>query len=157
MPALRTVVEAGERGPAPLAGYAVTATLREWFAAGDAEELDYVALTDAGRAALHLLDVDAQAPRRRVVIAVDVPDGWVRARPEHGRSAVSVAEVVPWARIVAAYVDDPVAEAAVAAAAESVVAAELGSDDASFLVDEVDGHELGWYAVQELGPLVELG
>lgn len=157
MPVLRAAVEAGECGPAPLAGYAVTATLREWFAEGDAAELDYVALTDAGRAALQLLDVDAQAPRRRVVIAVDVPDGWVRARPEQGRSAVSVPEVVPWARIAAAYVDDAVAEPTVAAAAESVVAAELGSDDARFLVDEVDGHELGWYAVQELGPLVELG
>lgn len=156
LPLLRAAVVAAQCGPAPLAGCAVTAALREWFAEGDAEELDYVALTDAGRAALPLLDVDARAPRRRVVIAVDVPEGWVRAHPDRGRSTVSVAQVVPWSRVVAAYVDDAIAEPAVAAAAESMVAAELGSDDSQFLVDEVDGHELGWYAVQELGPLVEL-
>ena len=37
-----------------------------------------------------------------------------------------------------------------------MVAAELGSDDAQFVVDEADGHALMWYAAQELDALVEL-
>ena len=35
-------------------------------------------------------------------------------------------------------------------------AADAGDEDAQFLVDGVEDHELGWYAAQEIGPLVEL-
>lgn len=59
--------------------------------------------------------------------------------------------------MVSGHLDDTAAEVAVAAAADAVVAAELGSDDAQFVVDEADGHELMWYAAQELDALVELG
>ena len=42
------------------------------------------------------------------------------------------------------------------AAADAVLEADLGSDDAKFLLDEAEGHELLWYATQEVGPLLEL-
>jgi hypothetical protein len=140
-----------------VAACAVTPQLREWFAAGDSEELEYAALGEVARAGLHLLDLDPLAPRRRVVVAAEVPADWVVPEPDRGRSAVRVDHVVPEARVVSGHLDDTAAEVAVAAAADAVVAAELGSDDAQFVVDEADGHELMWYAAQELDALVELG
>ncbi|GAB3970355.1 hypothetical protein GCM10027615_26590 [Plantactinospora veratri] len=56
-------------------GHAVTPELREWYAEGDEEELEYVAFTRAAQEALRLLRADPQAPRRRVVVAVDLPRG----------------------------------------------------------------------------------
>ena len=34
--------------------------------------------------------------------------------------------------------------------------ADLGSADAQFIVDGAEGYDLGWYATQEIGPLLEL-
>ena len=53
--------------------------------------------------------------------------------------------------------DDEAAEQDVRAAAEQLVEADLGSEDAAFVVDQAEGHELQWYATQEIGPLLELG
>jgi hypothetical protein len=50
----------------------VTPGLREWYAEGDDEELEYVAFTRAAQGALRLLRQDTAAPRRRVVVSVDV-------------------------------------------------------------------------------------
>ena len=38
----------------------------------------------------------------------------------------------------------------------TVIAADLGSEDDQFAVDGAEAHELGWYATQEIGPLLEL-
>src|SRR6516162_567117 len=62
---LACLLRAGEIGPAPVRGFAVTPALREWYATGDLEELEYVAMTHAGRASLRLLAADPGAPRRR--------------------------------------------------------------------------------------------
>jgi hypothetical protein len=35
-------------------------------------------------------------------------------------------------------------------AAEAIIAADAGDDDASFAVDSAEAHELAWYATQEL-------
>ena len=40
---------------------------------------------------------------------------------------------------------------------DAVVEADLGSEDAAFRMEQAEGHELGWYATQEIGPLLELG
>ena len=138
----------------PTTAFAVTPTLREWYASGDLEELEYAALTEAARASLRLLDEDPSAPRRRVVLAADVPDADVAWAPELDRAAVHVGTAVPLAAIAAVHVDDPAAEPVVAAAADAVIAADLGSDDAQFVVDEAEGHELLWYATQELPDLL---
>jgi hypothetical protein len=38
-----------------------------------------------------------------------------------------------------------------------VVEADLGSLDAAFRMEQAEGHELQWYATQEIGPLLEIG
>ncbi|MFD0821913.1 DUF6912 family protein, partial [Micromonospora zhanjiangensis] len=67
-----------KQGALPAAGaHAVTPALREWYAEGDEEELEYVAFTRAAQDALRLLRDDAGAPRRRVVVSADLPPGSV--------------------------------------------------------------------------------
>src|SRR5690348_18258056 len=74
LPGLAGLLRKAEIGPAPLRAFAVTPSLREWYASGDLEELEYVAMTQAARASLRLLAADPDAPRRRVVLVVDLPD-----------------------------------------------------------------------------------
>src|SRR3954470_23623489 len=81
LPALGRALAAGEIGPAPLTAYAVTPELREWYANGDLEELEYAALAAAARASLRLLGDDPEAPPRRVVLAAEVPDQTVVHEP----------------------------------------------------------------------------
>jgi hypothetical protein len=47
-------------------------------------------------------------------------------------------------------VDDAESEADVRAARAAVTDADAGDDDARFIVDGAAGHELMWYATQEL-------
>jgi hypothetical protein len=63
---------------------------------------------------------------------------------------VSVAQPVPMAWIAAAHVDDQDAAPDIQKAAEAVPGADAGDEDAQFTVDGAEGHELGWYATQEL-------
>jgi hypothetical protein len=51
--------------------FAVTPALREWYVEGDAEELEYDALTATAQASLRLLAADPSAPPRRAAVAVD--------------------------------------------------------------------------------------
>src|ERR1700688_1934804 len=78
LPSLVGILAKGEAGPAPLRAFAVTPALREAYMNGDDEELEYVAMLEAARESLRLLDADQDAPRRRVVLAADVPDADVR-------------------------------------------------------------------------------
>jgi hypothetical protein len=150
MTALRDVIAAGEVSCA--VAYAVTPGLREWYAEGDQEELEYVALTAAARDSLRRLADDPGAPRRRVVLAADV-DG---TQPRDGveRGTVTLAGPVPWRKVAAGHLDDPDAADDVAAAALVVEAADGGDDDAAFTVDSAEAHELQWYATQELPGLL---
>jgi hypothetical protein len=153
---LQALVESGELGPPPMTAFAVTPGLREWYIEGDLEELEYAALLDAARGSLRLLDEDPTVPRRRVVVAVDVPDNAVQVRPDLDRSVVRVTVPVSLRAVASVHVDGPDAEAAVRAAANAVLEADLGGDDAKFLLDEAEGHELLWYASQEIAPLLAL-
>jgi len=76
LPGLRALLDAGELGPPPLPAYGVTGALREWYAEGDEEELEYAALTLAARASVRLLDrallLDPTVPPRRVVVVAEV-------------------------------------------------------------------------------------
>ena len=156
LPALRALLDTGTFDNPPLPAYAVTGALREWYAEGGEEELEYAALSLAAAASVHLLDGDQDAPRRRVVVVAEVPESDVSAAPHVDRAAVRVASVVPLSSVQSVHVDDPSAEPDVRAAADAVVAAKLGSDDAAFTVEQAEGHELQWYATQEIGPLLEL-
>src|ERR1700734_3601892 len=77
LPGLAKILADGQVGPASLRAFAVTPALREAYASGDDEELEYVAMLAAARQSLRLLDADQDAPRRRVVLAADVPDAQV--------------------------------------------------------------------------------
>jgi hypothetical protein len=152
---LGAVRSAGEVGPAPVTAFAVTPALREWYAEGDDEELEYAAFSEAARASLRLLDNDPLAPRRRVVLSADVPDSAVTAQPDLDRAVVRLADAVPLSSIAAVHVDGADAQDDVAAAVAVVLEADLGDEDAQFVVDGAEGHELEWYDVSELDQLVD--
>jgi hypothetical protein len=57
---------------------------------------------------------------------------------------------VPWDAVAAGHIDSPDAADDVRAAVAAVPAADDGDDDARFTVDGAEGHELMWYATQEL-------
>jgi len=156
LPALRALLDDGQVGDPPLPGYAVTPELRESFASGDLEELEYVALSLAAAASVRLLDADQDAVRRRVVVVAEVPDSSVTPVPHVDRAAVKVAVAVPLADVQSVHVDDPAAVPDVTAAADAVVEADLGGDDAAFLLEQAEGHELAWYATQEIRFLLDL-
>jgi hypothetical protein len=168
LPALAKVLPAGQlsladqatAGPsqasASQAGYAVTPALREAYASGDEEELEYSALTEAARASLRLLAADPAAPPRRVVLAAEIPAEQVRWDPRSGEPGrVLVTGAVPVRLVASAHVDQPEAVADVRAAADALPAADAGDEDAEFAVDGAEGHELAWYASQELPYLAE--
>ena len=158
---LRTLVDEG-RLTGPSTAFAVTPGLREFYALSEAEadteELEYAALLAAARASLRLLDVDPFAARRRVVLAADVPDGSVSPidDPDTDRGAVRVEGDIELRNVASAHLDGADAEDDVQAAVAVVLEADLGSDDAQFVVDQAEGHELAWYATQEIGPALEL-
>ncbi|MEN3540539.1 hypothetical protein AAH991_35875 [Microbispora sp. ZYX-F-249] len=159
IPALARVVAAGELGPAPLTGFAVTPALIEWYVSGDTEELEYVALTEAARASLRMLAADrkdgVEVAARRIVIAADVPDETVKAGADlEERARVRVLEPVPLRLVAAVHVDDTDAAPDVEAAIAALPAADTGDDDARFVVDGVEDHELLWYATQEIPDLL---
>jgi hypothetical protein len=150
LPGLADILVKGEAAP-PLRAFAVTPALRESYASGDDEELEYVAMLEAARQSLRLLDADQDAPRRRVVLAADVPDAQVSWQAyDDEAAAVLVAAAVPLSAIASGHVDEPGAVSDVAAAAAAVAAADAGDDDAAFTVDSAEAHELAWYATQEL-------
>lgn len=140
MAAVTSALAAGEVGPAPLPAVAVTPSLRAAYPGSDDEELEYAAFTEAARRSLRLLGPGTARPRR-VVLAADVAVAAVAPSADQSPGAVVVAAPVPLARVVSAHVDDEVAEDPVGAAVRAGL-------------DEVEGHELLWYAVQELPALV---
>ncbi|HSR86002.1 MAG TPA: hypothetical protein VLM11_17645 [Streptosporangiaceae bacterium] len=148
------MLRAGEIHGSPVRGYAVTPALREWYSSGDIEELEYVAMMHAARDSLRLLAADPRAPRRRVVLAVDVRDAEVMAAAgfdEPGQ--VQLSGPVPVRAVASGLVDDSAAAANLADAIAALPSAAAGDEDAQFIVDGADGHELQWYATQELGDL----
>ncbi len=159
LPGLAEAHKNGELGPAALGAYAVTPALREWYVSDDIEELEYAALNRAAQASLRLLAGNPEAARRRVVVAVDVPEGAAVADPDRGLDQSALGEVriagpVPLSKAAAVHVDAADAEPDVAAAAAALGAADQGDDDAQFTVDGAEDHDLMWFAVQEIPELI---
>ncbi len=133
-----------------LTAHAVTPALREWYTEGDAEELEYAAMVEAAEASLRLLGDDPAAPRRRVVLAADVDVAITLPPGDAGpRSQVLLPGPVAWSDVVSIHVDEEDAVPDVAAAVEAVDAADAGDDDAQFVVDGAEGHDLLWFDVTE--------
>ena len=106
LPALADLLAKGEAGPPPVRAFAVTPALREAYAIGDDEELEYVAMLAAARQSLRLLADDPRAPQRRVVLAADVPDGDVRWNAYDDEPAtVVLGAPVPLAALVSGHID----------------------------------------------------
>jgi hypothetical protein len=134
--------------------HAVTPALREWYTEGDSEELEYAAMRGAARESLTLLAAEADAVRRRVVLAADVPDAQVVPDAAVHRSGVRIATAVPMSAVVSVHIDEPEADDTVAAAVEALAAAEAGDEDAAFTVDGAEDCDLLWYDVTEIAQLV---
>jgi hypothetical protein len=152
LPALADALREGAVGPAPVHGFAVTPALREAYASGDEEELEYIAMLAAARESLRLLRADPAAPRRRVVLAADAEATWIAY--DDDPAAVVITDAIPLATVASGHVDDAEAAADVAGAADAIAAADGGDEDAGFTVDGAEGHELAWYATQELKTLI---
>jgi uncharacterized protein DUF6912 len=159
LPALAELLRTGEIGPPPVRGFAVTPALREWYSSGDIEELEYMAMMHAARKSLRLLSADPAAPPRRVVLAAELSDGQT-GEVATGTSGfdepalVQIGQPVPLRDIVAVHVDDQAAAREIAAAVAALAAADAGDDDARFVVDGAEGHELQWFATQEIADLL---
>jgi hypothetical protein len=162
LPATTTVLERlldQGRLSGPLTVFTVTPQLRSAYELSDSdEELEYAALIAAARASLRLMDVDPTALRRRVVLAADVPDGSVTPIEDDAADAGAARTTadIALADVASAHIDVAEAEDDVRAAVGVVLEADLGSEDAQFVVDQAEGHELAWYATQEIGPALDL-
>jgi hypothetical protein len=136
--------------------FAVTPTLREAYAQGDDDELAEVALRDAALASLRLLAGEGTStmPPRRAVVLAEVDD--LTPRPDLDDAVVRLSGPIALADVIAAYVDNADAEGAVLAAIDAIDEADLGDEDAEFVVGDAQDHDLAWYASQELPFLLEL-
>ena len=172
-------------GTVPVAGgygFAVTAPLRLEYPDWSEEDLEYVAMQDASRASVRLLaavqdqggdghrdgggrepaggesarlDRVGGEPLLRVVVAADVSGAAVRPRPELDRAVVSVAGAVEWSQVAAVHIDGADAGPAVREAVAVIDAADLGDDDAEFVLGSVEDFDLAWYAPGEVVYLLE--
>jgi len=153
---LGQLVADGSLSPVNGTAFAVTPTLREAYAEGDDDELAEVALREAALASLRLLaaDTDETSRPRRAVLSAEIDD--VNYRPDLDDAVVSLPGPVTMDQVIAAYVDNPGAEPAVAKAIAVIDAADLGDEDADLVVGDALDYDLAWYANQELAFLIEL-
>jgi hypothetical protein len=144
----------------PLSGtaFALTPGLREAYTAGDDEELEYVAMTEAARASLRMLATDLvedpDTPARRAVVAADVDD--VTLRPDLDAAVVRVTGPIPMRRLASVHLDVADAVPDVRRAAEVIDAADLGDEDAELTLGDAEDHDLAWYGLQELPFVLDL-
>ena len=155
MSVVRRALAAGSIPVRSGVAFAVTGPLRLEYPDWSEEDLEYLAMQDAGRASLRLLAAEAEENPLRVVIAADVADAQVTPRPEADRAVVAVAGGVDWSGVAAVHVDGADAVPAVRAAVGAIDAADLGDDDADFAVTSAEDFDLAWYAPGEIGYLVE--
>jgi hypothetical protein len=153
---LRAALAAGRVDVRSGVAFAVTGPLRSEYPGWSEEELEYLAMLDASRASLRLLAGSGpDEPQLRVVIAADVDDAAVTPRPEADRAVVAVGGgPVPWRRVASVHLDGADASPAVRAAVQVIDAADLGDDDAEFVLGSAEDFDLAWYAPGEIGYLL---
>lgn len=151
--ALAEVLRVGEIA-SPVTAFAVTPAVREWYASGSLEELEYAAMTAAARASLRMIAADPSVPRQRVVLAAEIPGQAAACGSRQDRAAVLVKTAIPLAQVLSAHVDGAAAALEVEAAVAALPAADAGDEDARFTVDSAEGNELLLYAASELSQLI---
>ncbi|RVW05807.1 DUF6912 family protein [Rhodococcus xishaensis] len=159
---LRQLVADRELSPVSRTAFAVTPALREAYTSGDDDELSEVAMAEAARASLRLIGAGALGDEgdgakpmyRRAVVAADVDSAVFR--PDLDDAVVRLGDVVTLSQVASVHVDLAEAEADVENAAGVVDAADLGDEDAEFVLGDAEDHELAWYATQELPFLLDL-
>lgn len=138
--------------------FAVTPSLREFYTAGDEEELEAVAFDDAAEASIRLLAIgDEHFPHRRVVISADVEDSAVKPDPDMVESVVKLSPAeITVAQVAALHVDVAEAEESTAKAIENIDASDLGDEDAELIVGDAQDNYMAFYDPSELPFLVDL-
>lgn len=134
--------------------FSVTPELRESYDSGGDDELAEVAMSEAARASLRLLSAQSGVRMRRAVISADVSSA--EYRPDLDTAVVRISEPITLKQVASVHVDLEGAEDDVVRAVEVVDAADLGDEDAEFVLGDVEDHSLAWYATQELPFLLEL-
>ena len=155
-----TVTADAARSPAaPRGAHAVTAALTRALPDEDEEGLEYAAALEAADDSLALVASRPDAPRPRLVVALEVPAGAVRlvgaggsaARAARGPGAGAGRRTVPDVAIVCVHVDEPEAvadvEAVLAAADDDGPDADAALDAA---IERVGERDLLWYDWSEL-------
>ena len=110
-------------------------------------------MIDAAESSLRLLALQPEAPRRRVVVAIDVPESLVAPGGEH-RSSVRIAGPVALSRVVSVHVDEVDSEPTIVGAVDALAAAADGDDEARFQLDEAEACDLLWYDISEIDDLI---
>lgn len=161
---LAAAVAAGELGPAPVAAFAVTGSLRESFGEGDEEELALVATEAAAWESLRLLADQQSADHRRLVLTAEVSDGAVAVRtppaPLAADGGVLLTAALPLTAVLSVLADPaslrPLVAAAVASVAAGRIAADvadvdaLAADPGLAALDEVLSTPLLWFDAVEI-------
>ena len=138
-----TLTELSEATLGPRLVHAVTPALRTALPDEDEEGLEYAAQLLAADDSLDLLAEDPSAPRRRVVVAADVPESDVETVPsegEHAPSVVRLTATVARDAVACAHVDESEAGPDVDAA--------LTEDEAA--LERLADRDLLWYDATEL-------
>jgi hypothetical protein len=145
LPATLDEIDPASPGLGPRRVHAVTPALRAALPDEDEEGLEFAAHLAAADASLELLAQRPGAPRLRLVVSADVPDGVLAAvdDPAEGPSALELLGPVEGAHVACVHVDEP-------AAAPDVVRAVAGDETA---VERLDDADLLWYDVSELAAI----
>ena len=86
-----------------------------------------------------------------MVLAAELPESDVNITNGFDKPGqVEIKQPVSFADVVSGHVDDAEAICDIEAAASALPASDSGDADAKFVVDGAEGHELLWYATQEL-------
>ena len=139
--------------------FAVTPSLREFYTAGEEEELEAIAFDDAAEASIRLLAVGDQErfPHRRVVISADVEDSAATLTPDMGEAVVKLEPAqIELRQVAAVHVDVEESEQATAKAIEAIDASDLGDEDAELIVGDAQDNYLAFYHPDELPFLIDL-
>jgi hypothetical protein len=144
----------------PRGAHAVTTALVRALPDEDEEGLEYAAALEAADDSLALVASRPDAPRQRLVVTLEVPDGAVQTveagagvaeEDAPAASAVEIVRTVPDVAIVCVHVDEPEAapdvEAVLSAADGDGPEADEALDDA---LERVTEHDLLWYDWSEL-------